>query len=86
MFRYANNCTEALTASRVAFSELSDRYTELEKQANETVGLLEKEKQARIAAQEEVVKQTNKKRIWRGVAIAEGVGIVGTIVAVIFLL
>lgn len=86
MFTYADNCTEALMLSRTAFYGMYNNYKSLEKEANELSDLLEEEKLAKAAAQKEADEQRNKKRAWRGVAIGEGVGIVGTIVAIIFLL
>lgn len=86
MFVYADNCTEALMLSRTAFFALYGNYNKLDKEANECIDELNEEKIARAAAQQEADEQRKKKKAWRGVAIGQGVGILGAIAIAVFLL
>jgi hypothetical protein len=83
MFLYADNCTEALMLSRTAFFSLYDNYRKLDKEANELADAVEEERLAKVAALAEAEKQKSRKKGWRGVAIGEGVGIVGAVVLAI---
>lgn len=83
MFQYADNCTEALMLSRTAFFSLYDQYKALETEAKDQREKANTEELAKNKALEEVEKQTNRKIIWRRVAIGEGIVIVGVTVAVV---
>lgn len=83
MFQYADNCTEALMLSRTAFFGLYDNYHKLDKEANELADSLDQERIEKAAALAEAERQRSRKKGWRGVAIGEGVGIVGAVVLAI---
>jgi hypothetical protein len=72
--------------SRTAFFSLYNNYHKLEKEANELEDKVSEAEMAKVAAQEEALKQEKRKKGWRGVAIGQGVGIVGAIaLAILFL-
>jgi ElaB/YqjD/DUF883 family membrane-anchored ribosome-binding protein len=83
MFLYADNCTEALMLSRTAFFGLYDNYRKLDKEATELADSLDQATIERAAAMAEAEKQRSRKKGWRGVAIGEGVGIIGAVVLAI---
>lgn len=83
MFQYADNCTEALMLSRTAFFSLYEQYGDLEKEAKEQREKAKTEELAKNKALEEVVKQTDKKVLWRRIAIGEGIVLAGATFAII---
>jgi len=83
MFRYADNCTEALMLSRTAFFSLYDQYNQLESEAKLQRDNAINEKKLKEAAQDSLADEKIKKRGWRKVAIGEGILIVGAVVGAV---
>ena len=83
MFQYADNCTEALMLSRTAFFSLYDQYGDLETEAKTQRDSVQIEKLAKNKALEEVVKQTDRKVLWRRIAVGEGIILAGATFAII---
>lgn len=82
MFKYADNCTEALMLSREAFFGLYDNYNKLEEEAIAQRDSSSQAKFERDEAKGKLNMETEKKKKWIRLAIGEGVLIVGTIVGV----
>lgn len=82
MFRYADNCTEALMLSRTAFFSLYDQYKDLDAEAVTQRDIANSERLAKEKALLDLEKQTAKKVIWRRIAIGEGIVLVGITAAV----
>jgi len=83
MFQYADNCTEALMLSRTAFFSLYEQYGDLETEAKSLRDSLKIETMAKNKALEEVVKQTDRKVLWRRIAIGEGIVLAGATFAIV---
>lgn len=82
MFRYADNCTEALMLSHEAFFGLYEQYSLLEDEAILQRENAIEEKKLKQDALNNLANETLKKKTWRRAAIGEGVLIVGTVVGV----
>jgi hypothetical protein len=82
MFKFADNCTEALMLSREAFFGLYDNYNKLEEEAIAQRDSASQAKFERDEAKGKLAMETGKKKKWIRLAIGEGVLIVGTIVGV----
>jgi hypothetical protein len=76
MFRYADNCTEALMLSRTAFFGLYDNYNKLEDTAKDEQARADNESKLRQAAENKATDEKNKKIQWRKAALVEGAVIV----------
>ena len=83
MFRYADNCTEALMLSREAFFGLFDQYNLLEDEAKLQRDNAINEKKLKELAQDSLSNEKVKKKTWRRVAIGEGILITGAVVGVV---
>jgi hypothetical protein len=82
MFKYADNCTEALMLSRDAFFGLYDNYNKLEEEAIAQRDSSSQAKFERDEAKGKLATETEKKKKWTRLAIGQGVLIAGTIVGV----
>jgi hypothetical protein len=80
MFRYADNCTEALMLSRTAFFSLYDQYNGLEDEAKLQRDNAINEAKLKQGARDSLTTETVKKKTWRRAAIGEGILIVGAVV------
>jgi hypothetical protein len=83
MFRYADNCTEALMLSRTAFFSLYDQYNQLESEAKLQRDNAINEKKLKEAAQDSLADEKIKKKTWRRVAVGEGILIAGAVVGTV---
>ena len=79
MFRYADNCTEALMLSREAFFGLYDQYNLLEDEAKLQRDNAINEKKLKENAQDSLATEKVKKKTWRRAAIGEGILIAGAV-------
>lgn len=83
MFVYANNCTEALMLSRTAFFALYNNYHNLEMEANDWRDQTSACTIAVAKVRTDLIKEQERKRMWRRIAIGEGVGIAVTVFAIL---
>jgi hypothetical protein len=83
MFKFADNCTEALLLSREAFFGLFDNYNKLEDEAHILEDTLAQAKFEKKQAVGKAEQEKNKRVVWKRVAIGEGILIVGAITGVI---
>jgi hypothetical protein len=86
MFRFSENCTEALMLSRDAFFGLYDNYRELEQEAVLQRDRANTEEKLKNEAVEKYNKENLRKKRWRRVALVEGAGIGATILVLILFL
>lgn len=82
MFKYADNCTEALMLSRDAFFGLYENYNKLEEEAVAQRDSASQAKFERDEAKGKLESEKQKKKKWIRLAIGEGVLIAGTIIGV----
>lgn len=82
MFKYADNCTEALMLSRTAFFGLYDNYHKLEDEAELQRDSASQAKFERDEAKGKLEGEKQKKKKWIRLAIGEGVLIGGAIVGI----
>jgi hypothetical protein len=83
MFRYADNCTEALMLSRTAFFSLYDQYNKLEDEGKLQRDNALNEVKLKQDARDSLANETVKKKTWRRAAIGEGVLIAGAVVGAV---
>lgn len=82
MFKFADNCTDALMLSREAFFGLYDNYNKLEEEAiiqRDTASQAKFERNNAIA---KVGQEKDKKIKWRKLAFGEGFIIIGAITGI----
>jgi hypothetical protein len=77
MFRYSDNCTDALICTRQSYLDLFEAYKSLETEANTWRDRTNACLLSKTQIQAALVKEENRKRIWRRIAIGEGVFILG---------
>ena len=83
MFKFANNCTEALLLSREAFFGLYENYNKLEEESHVLEDSLGQAKFDRKQAYAKSEQEKTKRIVWKRVAIGEGIAIVGVITGVV---
>jgi hypothetical protein len=83
MFKFANNCTDALLLSREAFFGLYENYVKLEEEAHVLEDSLGQAKFDRKQAYAKSEQEKTKRIVWKRVAIGEGILIVGAITGVV---
>lgn len=85
MFQFTVNCTGALRASNQMYSELQDKFVDLQDVAEDEKARADNEEKLKKDALEKAAQEENKKKNWRTVAISEG-GIILTAIAFIVFL
>ena len=83
MFKFADNCTEALLLSREAFFGLYDNYNKLEDEAHILEDTLAQAKFEKKLAVGKAEQEKNKRVVWKRIAIGEGILIAGAITGVV---
>ena len=83
MFKFADNCTEALLLSRESFFGLYENYTKLEDESHVLEDSLGQAKFERKQAFGQAEKEKGKRIVWKRVAIGEGILIIGAITGVV---
>jgi len=77
MFRYANKCTDALLECNRSYSDLKVSYNKLEAKATEYKNDAIECAALHKRALSDLDTENTRKRIWRRIAIGEGVFILG---------
>ena len=86
MFRFSENCTEALMLSRDAFFGLYKNYKELEQEAILQRDRANNEEKLKNESIEKYNKENLRKKRWRRITLAEGAGIGATILVLVLFL
>lgn len=85
MFRYSDNCTDALICTRQSYLDLFETYEALEVEANTWRDRTNACLISKAQIQADLTKENNRKRIWRRIAIGEGTIILGVATLFYFL-
>ena len=83
MFKFADNCTEALLLSREAFFSLYENYNDLETEAKSIEDTVIKAKSDLKSANLKTEEEKGKRVIWKRVALGEGIVLVGAITGLV---
>ena len=70
MFQFTVNCTGALRASNQMYSELQDKFVDLQDVAEDEKARADNEEKLKKDALEKAAQEENKKKNWRTVAIS----------------
>jgi len=85
MFKYSNACADNLLRSKQAYQALLNSYGRLELEASDWRDRTNACLMSKAELQAALIKEENRKRIWRKVAIGEGTLILGAAALFYFL-